>query len=210
MTQAEAQSVLEIEKYNDVLDAYEEKLFVLKQFFQTRRFIPSVIQSKINSLHQLELAFKTLLPKSEEGTKANKKDKDHKKEKDRKVEFKKLVYRFDNDVLSTFDEFNLVTNKYLLQVQNSSSASEIELILQEILKIQKEYCSYWTNFLDITDESILVSKMPDLMEIRISINEMCAQGFYHFTDFQNKELMLSEILKIESKRLFLLKNQYYG
>lgn len=190
MTKKEALFFFQLEADFDLdefKDAKEDLLFELKTFFISRAPIEKLFHSrlkKLEKIHEVEVALG--IGNSEMKQKI------------------KEFYFADDDILTTYQNYQMWNKSIKKEIFQSNEALEIYNLVVDLLLLEKMYAEQWFSP-EILDETIIVSKERDPMEILSEIQNYQGKTF---TSLKKTENSPSEILLNEMKRLSLLFYKY--
>jgi len=185
MTQEEALIYLPIDEEDDLQDAYDEKLFELKQFFLSRFPMSKLIDARLTKFSKIEEAFVAL------GGIAN----------DDGFSVQSDTPKFDS-ILAAHKWYNQKKNAIRLELSNASSFNKVEKVLEKYLEVTKHYAKSW--LIPVEQEansSLSISKEPDPMSIEEAFNELSDLELIN-SDYIST-LPDENVLKSEAKRLSL-------
>lgn len=154
MTKAEALLFIPLKKQDELEDLFANQFFLLKQRLLGVPLLPKLLNSKLDHLKNLELAYHTLGGKSLgiEGPL-----------------FLSELPLFSGTLLEQFDAFSNARNQLRLKLLQAGSHSELSLILKKLLELQLSYAETWNLGQDIPLDGILLSAEPDPMLLRREI-----------------------------------------
>ncbi len=196
MTVQEAQIFLKLKENcsafteDDLRDSKESFLFEHKSFFLSKAPIQKMFDSRLKKMCILKTALDVL-------------------KLDFKYDFEQKEITFENgdSILQTFQNYNAIKQKLKISILNSENPLEIKYLVCQLIKLEKDYAKNW--FLEnCWDETILVSKELDPMEILKAIKEYEISAAKTFIDLKNNRNNPPELLISEMKRLSLLFKKY--
>lgn len=193
MNSPEAYHILQLANsadIEDVFDRYEEILFETKNYFIQKIAIEKLFSRKIAYLKEVEQAVFTLT-----NTTSN---------SPVKVEIQAIE---EVEIQAQFKAFQAQKNKLKTQLFQSDSASEIREIANFLVKLEKENARVWAIEME-KDDSIIISKEPDPMQILEAIQDYQSHGGKTFMQLKNLENNPPQVLIHEMKRLSLLFKHY--
>ena len=172
---------------DDIIDAQENLLFELKQFFLTRVPLQKLFQSRLDKLSKLEETYSVFQIEKENFAKNS------------------LDLTFDSDdILSVYNSYQLENKRIKNFISQSNNPNEVCFYVQELILLEKKYAQKWFDEKFI-DEGVVVSKELDPMELLASIKNFSGKSFAALKKNQNSP---SETLLNEMKRLSLLAHKY--
>jgi hypothetical protein len=113
---------------------------------------------------------------------------------------------FPVDVRAAFSLYNEKRNKLKLKLLSVFSFKNAERILFALISLETTFASLW--LLDDIDETVVLSKIPDPMEIWSGIKSFESLGGKTFDDLKEMSNVVPETLKREQKRLTLYYTKY--
>lgn len=186
MTLAEARIFLDLDLEGDPYDAYEEKLFLFKQFFTQRPIIWTTFQAKLSKLNLLQQACNTFgltipFPVSNE--------------QDRVI--------WSDSILESFQNYQHVKSGLFHKIHHSNSPMDLKIQIDSLLNITTHYYQLWPDT-GIDQKELLLSKEPDPMEILREIKIINGKGILFFKDLSKLSNSENNMVVRESMRLYLL------
>jgi hypothetical protein len=170
-------------------DSFEEEIFLLKQQLISLVPINKLYQSKLKKWEKLEEAFRVL-----GGT----------------IEYQHFslitIPVFFNDILNSFTLYQENRNDFKLKLLNTTNLSDAKIILDAFIELESLYASLWLD--EEVDENIIVSNIPDPMEILNAIKSLENLRCKTFDDLKEMIKAVPEILIREQKRLTLYYTKY--
>ena len=170
-------------------DTFEEQIFLLKQQLISVLPVNKLYQSKLKKWEKLEEAFRVLGGTIED------------------QHFSEITIPvFFNDILISFTLYQESRNDFKLKLLNTINLSDAKIILEAFIKLECVYAALW--FYEGLDDDIVVSNVPDPMEILIAIKSLENLGGKTFDDLKEMIKAVPEILIKEQKRLTLYYTKY--
>lgn len=188
MTKQEALVFLSVNEDDEIITAYEDRIFEFKKDFTSKVLIPSVLQKKIDKLKKLDEAAEVL------GLELNKSGSPN-----------RLQYSFSSNILESYIEFEKINSQFKLEIYRSTSANDLISLVDEFLKIFQEYLKLWPSFVQFQKTAIL-AKQPDPMDLLADIKYAHESGIGTFNELANDLTEHFPLLKNESTRLNKLFN----
>ena len=170
-------------------DAFEDEIFALKQQLLSILPVHKLYRSKLKKWGNLEDAYRSLGGRLEENE-----------------VFDIKIPVFFNEILSSFSLYQEVRNQLKLNLLNTFDLSNAEKLLQSFVKLEVTYASLWLS--EYIDENVIVSKIPDPMEVWNGIKIFESIGGTTFDDLKEMSNEVPETLKREQKRLTLYYTKY--
>ena len=170
-------------------DTFEVEIFALKQQLVSILPVHKLYESKLKKWENLEEAYLSLGGSLEE-----------------KEVFDVNIPDFFNEIVTSFSLYQKVRNQIKLNLLNTFNSIDAERLLQTLVKLEMAYASLWS--LEDSDENVIVSKMPDPMEIWSGIKSFESLGGKTFDDLKEMSNLVPETLKREQKRLTLYYIKY--
>ncbi|MBI1837249.1 MAG: hypothetical protein HYR91_08300 [Flavobacteriia bacterium] len=194
MTKEEAYLFFSFTDEDELEEVYEQQLFDYKQFFISKNPIRKVFRAKVQKMKKMHEAYLLL-----EGEEANEGD------------FEKISFSFESKTIEdTFNHAHFVRNQFKQKIQFAKSARELEFIISNYIEFQTKYLQSWIEIDLENDETVLVSKEPDVMGLLKAIRSCKEIGIRTFVDLKEKaeeknENIFLKMLLMEAKRLSLLR-----
>lgn len=170
-------------------DAFEEQIFALKQQLLTLLPVSKLYQSKLSKWKKLEEAFCVLGGKLED---------------ERFIDIE--IPSFSNLIQEAFKQYQATKNQLKLLLMQYSSSVVVEQLLKKFTTLEIEYALNWIN--GVLDDTIVLSSLPDPMELLTAIKSFEEQGGTTFDDLTEKLNVAPEVLIREQKRLTLYYSKY--
>lgn len=190
MTEKEALDLLELESgfdKEDLTEAVEKHFFEFRRFFLTRVPLEKMFRFRLDKLKQISCALTVL-------------DRD----------FRALYFSQETDFALDYEDIYEVFQAYQRQnkqiktrLMQSLHPDEIAFLAENLVQLEKVYASRWFSE-EMCDETILVSKEPDPMEVLAAIKSFRGQGGTGFRDLLKMQNTAPAALINEMKRLSLL------
>ncbi|MFN5418152.1 MAG: hypothetical protein ACK5B9_13930 [Flavobacteriia bacterium] len=190
MTEKEARVFLNLSAdfdEDEIVEAQENLLFELKQFFLTRVPLRKLFQSRLEKLIKLEETFSVY--------------------KIEMQKFKKIAMNFNfesDDILLVYNSYQAENKRLKSLISQSYIPSEVSFYVEQLIYLEKKYAQKWFSDSNL-DENIIVSKEADAMELLESIKNYEGKSFSALKKNENSP---SETLLNEMKRLSLLAHKY--
>lgn len=170
-------------------DSFEDHVFALKQQLLTLLPVSKLYQSKLSKYKKLEEAFIVLGG-----------------ELDEEYFSSFETPTFSNHIHEAFKQYQRVKNQCKLYLMQFSRSSEIEKLLEKIVELEIAFAQKWNK--ENVDENVVLSKLPDPMELLTAIKTFENRGGMTFDDLNEKINDIPEILLQEQKRLTLYYSKY--
>lgn len=186
MTEAEALVFLSVEDDQDVEDAYLQRIFEFKQYFSSKPVVLSTFQSRLNKLDKISEA-------------ANLFGLDGHTNFNDKIE---LIENpsFSSDILNSFQQYQHFLTKVRFAIYQSQSTQELKSKVLTLMGMSMEYYSHWP-YISEFENTVILSKEPDPMELLSDIKYAKEEGILTFTDLAKDLTKRFSLLKLESTRL---------
>jgi len=189
MTESEARIILNLKENDSPSEAFEDQLFLLKQYFTTRPIIWSTFQSKLKQVNRLQEAADLFnLEDSAKGTSG--------------IE----QFQATDSILEAITNFQLIKSVLFQRIYLTGSAKELNDLVTELLTANSGYLACWPDN-EIDPSTVILSKEPDPMELLADANDLKSKGILTFEALAKLLTPESKRLKNESKRLYLLKQR---
>lgn len=185
MTQKEAIGYLG----EDWEDNFEEEIFVIKQQLLKALPVYKLYQSKLKKWEKLEEAYLVLGGEFNENP---------------LLEMEIPI--FSEDVRAAFSLYNETRNNLKLKLLSVFTLKNADCILHGLISLEIIFASLW--LLHDIDETVVLSKIPDPMEIWSGIKSFESIGGKTFDDLKEMSNVVPETLKREQKRLTLYYTKY--
>jgi len=170
-------------------DTFEEQIFLLKQQLISVLPVNKLYQSKLKKWEKLEEAFRILGGTIEEQYFAE-----------------ITIPVFLNNILNSFTLYQESRNDFKLKFLNTINLRDAKILLQAFNKLECVYAALWLD--EVVDENVVVSNVPDPMEILSAIKSFENLGGKTFDDLKEMIKAVPETLKREQKRLTLYYTKY--
>ena len=176
---------------SEIEEIYEQEIFELKKFFLSRAPIAKLFKGRITKLNKLQEAFET-------------------------VEIKQTPTVFDIsfpessiNLLESYTSFQASKNKIRLFISNELNGLNLLMLVQKLIEIEKQHAKEWSLSDKIElDETVVVSKEPNPIDILNAINEYQQKGNENLEELKRNENNPPNVLIQEMKRLSLLFKKY--
>lgn len=176
---------------SEIEELYEQEIFELKQFFLSRAPIAKLFKGRIEKLKKLQEAF--------EGANSNQAI----------TEFEILFPENAINLVDSYTNFQAAKNKIRLQISNELNGSNLLLLVHKLIDLEKNHAKHWSVLDDIElDETVVVSKEPNPIDILNAINEYQQKGNETLEELKRNENNPPNVLIQEMKRLSLLFKKY--
>ena len=172
-------------------DSFEEQIFTLKQQLLTLVPIHKLYQSKLSKWKKLEEAFISLGGQFKQ------------------VDLSKLIFEtpiFSDNISDAFKTYQEFRNRLKISLLNSVDSEAVIVVLDSFIKLEVSYAALWQS--EELDDNIIISNVPDPMEILKAIKCFENLGGKTFKDLIEMANVAPETLKREQKRLTLYHNKY--
>lgn len=174
----------------DLEEAYEQLVFEFKQFFSSKVPLDKLFASRLQKLTNIHDAYLFL-----GGSEAEKKG------------VLSVTDTFRGPIEAVFNDYQLEKSHLKRSLLQAVSALNVVLFAEALLELEKNYASCWYHA-PLVDETVLVSKEPDPMDVLTSIKMYALNGGTLFAQLRNQENNPPELLLHEMKRLSLLFKKY--
>jgi hypothetical protein len=190
MTLAEAKIILGIDSHEDAFDAFEEHLFVLKQFFVTKPILQTTFRAKLKKLIQLQDALTVF-----------------------EIDFKQSAKVIELNTInaiefsSVFKEVQLLKNNLKLAINRSNNPFEIKEYVERLLELATNYYRCWKINATFDTSAVILSKEPDPMELLAAIHAANSAGINTFEELAenlNQQNEAISILQLEAARCSMI------
>jgi hypothetical protein len=196
MTLAEAKIILGIDSHEDAFDAFEEHLFVLKQFFVTKPILQTTFRAKLKKLIQLQDALTVF-----------------------EIDFKQSAKVIELNTInaiefsSVFKEVQLLKNNLKLAINRSNNPFEIKEYVERLLELATNYYRCWKINATFDTSAVILSKEPDPMELLAAIHAANSAGINTFEELAenlNQQNAAISVLLIEAARCSMIYEKEKG
>jgi hypothetical protein len=190
MTLAEAKIILGIDSHEDAFDAFEEHLFVLKQFFVTKPILQTTFRAKLKKLIQLQDALAVF-----------------------EIDFKQPAKVIELNPInaiefsSVFKEVQLLKNNLKLAINRSNNPFEIKEYVERLLELATNYYRCWKINATFDTSAVILSKEPDPMELLAAIQAANSAGINTFEELAenlNQHNAAISVLQLEAARCSMI------
>ena len=182
-----AQRYFKTSDIEEIEELYEQEIFELKQFFLSRAPIAKLFKSRLNKLKKLQEAFECI------------------DSSQIKQDFEFYFPEMNDNLLDSYKAFQETKNKIRLQISNELNGSNIIQLVEILINSEKHNAEHWL-CLEVfdEDESVIVSKEPNPIDIQNGIHEYQQTGGKTFEQLKRNENNPPNVLVQEMKRLSLL------
>jgi hypothetical protein len=185
MTNKEALAILGVANPDEFEDAFEERLFELKQYFLTKPLISKLYRSQSEKIvHLCQAAYHFGLEIHQDS-----------------LVVSEQWGGFTGEIVHDYLAFEKHRSSFKERLMKTSDGGRIAQLVDQLLKIQEEYLALWP---EIKGEGVILGKEPDPMELLSGIKELQKIGIYRFEQLNNQMLEIPSVLLNEWKRLSLL------
>lgn len=185
MTNKEALAILGISNPYEFEDAFEERLFELKQYFLTKPLISKLYRSQVEKIvHLCQAAYHFGLEIHQDS-----------------LVVSEQWVGFSGEIVHDYLAFEKHRSSFKERLMKTSDGGRIAQLVDQLLEIQEEYLALWP---EIKCEGVILGKEPDPMELLSGINELQKIGIYRFEQLNDQMLEIPSVLLNEWKRLSLL------
>jgi hypothetical protein len=190
MTIAEAKMILGIDSQEDALDAFEEQLFALKQFFVAKPILQTTFRAKLKKLMQLKDALAVF-----------------------EIDFKQPIKVIDLNSINAiefsivFKEVQLLKNNLKLAINSSNNPFEIKEYVERLLELATNYYRCWKINATFDTSVVILSKEPDPMELLAAIHAANSAGIRTFEELAenlNQQNAVISVLQLEAARCAMI------
>lgn len=193
MTESEARIILNLKENDSPSEAFEDQLFLLKQYFTTRPIIWSTFQSKLKQVSRLQEAA------------------DHYNlENSEKFIFEPFEpfepFEHSKSILEAITNYQRIKSVLFQKIYLTASANELNDQIEQLLTLNSAYLKCWPDN-EIDPSTVILSKEPDPMELLADANDLKSKGILTFDALAKLLTSESTRLKNESKRLYLLQQR---
>jgi hypothetical protein len=185
MTNKEALAILGIANPDEVEDAFEERLFELKQYFLTKPLISKLYRSQTEKIVRVSQAAYHFGLEGHQGS----------------LVISASLINFTGEIAHDYLAFEKHRSSFKERLMKTSDGVRIAQLVDQLLIIQEEYLALWP---EIKGEGVILGKEPDPMELLSGIKELQKIGIYRFEQLSNQTLEIPIVLLNEWKRLSLL------
>lgn len=190
MTVSEAWVYLNGTPGDELDEAYELQLFEHKQFFLSKTVLPPLFLKRLEKIDLLNEAFFALGGNFSQ-----------------KWTLFQIQFTPSNLLLETYLGYQSERNKLRLAINQCESGEELHHLINQCIQLESIYISKWENSME-KDESIILSKETDSMELLKEMRGYALRGGFSFDDLKKNVNNPPEILYNEMKRLSLLFKKY--
>jgi len=186
MTLTEARMFFGMNEDDDPNEALDESLFQFKRSFTSQTILRPTFEAKLKKLKKVEEAadfFGIISPEIKKGIFNN--------------------HEFSDDILGTYLKYQKLKSILFLYIHSCTHPSQLVHGVQKLLELQYEYSSLWPE-INRNDNTIILSKEIDTMELLSEIKKLRDKGVVTFDELSKFELSENNCVGIESQRLYLL------
>lgn len=172
-------------------EGFEEQIFTLKQQLLTLVPIHKLYEAKLSKWKKLEEAFIHLGGQFQQ------------------VDLSQLKLEipiFSDNISDAFKTYQEYRNRLKISLLNSVDSETVIVVLDSFIKLEVSYAALWQS--EDFDDNIIISNVPDPMEILKAIKCFENLGGKTFKDLIEMANVAPETLKREQKRLTLYHNKY--
>ena len=172
-------------------EGFEEQIFTLKQQLLTLVPIHKLYEAKLSKWKKLEEAFIHLGGQFQQ------------------VDLSQLKLEtpiFSDNISDAFKTYQEYRNRLKISLLNSVDSETVIVVLDSFIKLEVSYAALWHS--EDFDDNIIISNVPDPMEILKAIKCFENLGGKTFKDLIEMANVAPETLKREQKRLTLYHNKY--
>jgi hypothetical protein len=172
-------------------DSFEEQIFTLKQQLLTLVPVNKLYQAKLSKWKKLEEVFISLGGQFKQ------------------ADFSQLIFEtpiFSDNISDAFKIYQEYRNRLKISLLNSVDSEAVIVVLDSFIKLEVSYATLWQS--EDLDDNIIISNVPDPMEILKAIKCFENLGGNSFEDLKEMAYAAPEILKREQKRLTLYHTKY--
>ncbi len=176
---------------SEIEEIYEQEIFELKQFFLSRAPIAKLFKGRIAKLNKLQAAFEEI--------------NSNQIKSDFEISFpENSIY-----LLDSYTNYQAVKNKIRLLISNELNGVNLIPLVQKLIDLEKDHAKQWSILDDSElDETVVVSKEPNPIDILNAINEYQLKGNKTLEELKRNENNPPIVLIQEMKRLSLLFKKY--
>ena len=177
MTTEEARLILNLDEFDDMGDAQEQKLFEIKQYLLLKVPFVKTYQNKIVQMERIQNAIETLGETCVDET----------------IELEFDISDNPIDLAECLRNHQRNMSNWKRRIHHSNSLNSLKKLMEKAILMYKNYALSWTRLAGAVegDESIMASIEFDPMDLIQAING------------SNGKVEQNELLQKETKRLFL-------
>jgi hypothetical protein len=172
-------------------EEFEQQIFTIKQQLLTLVPINKLYETKLSKWRKLEEAFVYLGGQFIQADLAQ-------------LIFEKPI--FSDNISDAFKTYQECRNRLKISLLNSTGSDEVTVVLDSFFKLEVSYATLWQKA-DLEGD-LIISNVPDPMEILIAIKCFENLGGRSFKDLREMVNVAPETLKREQKRLTLYYTKY--
>ncbi len=177
-------------EFEEIEEIYEQEIFELKQFFLSKAPIAKLFKGRLDKLKRLQEAY--------ECVNSSQLQTQH-----------QVVFPTENtNLLESYQAFQTVKNNIKLLLSNELNGRSIAFLVNLLIDLEKQQAQKWFSSELILDESVIVSKEPNPIEILDGIKQYQLQGGQNLEQLKRFENNPPNVLIQEMKRLSLLFKKY--
>lgn len=185
MTNKDALAILGIANPDEFEDAFEERLFELKQYFLTKPLISKLYRTQTEKIVRLCKAASHFGLESHHDS----------------LVIPEKWGDFTGDIARDYLAFEKHRSSFKEILMKISDGGRIAQLVDQLLEIQQKYLSLWPK---MNSNGEILGKEPDPMELLSGIKELQKCGVFRFEQLNNQTLEIPKVLLNEWKRLSLL------
>jgi hypothetical protein len=177
---------------DDLDDAFESHVFELKNLFCTSIALQKLFDAKIIRFSKIITAYNSF---SVQKIELN------------LIEQNNDVTAFSDIILTALDFYFVKRSEISLAIRNEQRVDFLFDLARQLANLEKDFSSKWMSNYGAS-EDVIMSKIPDPMEIRNAILKQQKDGIFTFVDLSKKKTHTDIIIKNELYRRILISN--YG
>ncbi len=182
MDRAEAKRFLIVPEDTSLEDAYEQELFVWKNFFVHRFPVTKLFVNKLVQISRLTEAYEVLSETTEAKSEPM------------------AVTAFSNDLKEAFTLYTSERNLLKQRLFACNTGTELKEIVEALIRLTRGYALVWKSDFDLEGE-VFVSKEPDAMELLAALEDAKQQEVTQIETIL--KLPRHHMVQTEAKRLSL-------
>lgn len=186
MTKSEALVFLGANEGDDLSEALGDLLFEFRQFFTSKPVIGKTFRSRLDKLQHLEVAAETLAIELPVGTDIRIKE-----------------FNPNGAILHDFMNYQDLKSDWMLRMHKVESPAEMRQLIHLMLDVEFKYTGLWQDN-EVSSNEIILSREPDPMGLLTDIKLASDANIATFSELAGDLTDRFELLKKESKRMFLL------
>lgn len=193
MTPDDARIFLKAPDDEDPKDAFEEQVFVIRQFILSKPTLLKTFQQKQQQLRRLEEAFQTLGGIVDDQV--------------------KFLPPIDVVPLSEPEwqlmQYHQKKNEIRQRIASTLSVSELIKLIECLIDLERILAEPFRNFAEWTEEMPVIGRDMDAMQLLRDIRAQAEKGLTSISQLWEKRADLPATMLLELKRLSLLQNYLY-